>query len=65
MKGKHVFWGIVSLVTAGVLVLFDIFKIEPSFVEGLATRVQIYPVAFFGLLGLTLLYVGLKPLWRS
>ena len=65
MKGKHVFFGIVSLVMAGVLVLFDMVKIEPSLAEGFATRVQIYPVAFFGLLGLTLLYVGLKPLWRS
>jgi hypothetical protein len=65
MKGKHVFFGIVSLVAAGILVLLDVVKIEPSFAESIATRVQIYPAAFLGLLGLVLLYVGLKPLWRS
>ena len=65
MKAKHVFFGIVSLVMAGILALLDVVKIEPSFAQDFATRVQIYPAAFFGLMGLVLLYVGLKPLWRS
>jgi hypothetical protein len=65
MKGKHVFFGIVSLMAAGILVLLDVVKIEPTFAEDFVTRVQIYPAAFLGLLGLVLLYVGLKPLWRS
>jgi len=65
MKVKHVFFGAVSMVMAGVLLALDVVKIEPSFAQSIATRVQIYPAAFFGLLGLVLLYVGLKPLWKS
>ncbi len=65
MKGKHVFFGIVSLGMAGILALLDVVKIEPTFTQSFATRVQIYQAAFFALLGLTLLYVGMKPLWRS
>lgn len=65
MKGKHVFFGVASLVMAGILFALDLVKIETSLAETIATRVQIYPAAIFGLLGLTLLYVGLKPLWRS
>ena len=65
MKRKHVFFGAVSLGMAGILFVLDLVKIETTMAENFATRVQIYPAAFFGMLGLVLLYVGLKPLWRS
>lgn len=65
MKKKQFYSGIVALVLALVLTLLNFTKIETSFGETFLASVKIYPAAFFALLGILLVYLGLKPLWRS
>jgi len=47
------------------LALLDLTKIKVSFSDTSASTMTVYPVAFFALLGLLLIYHGLKPLWRN
>ncbi|MFC2065153.1 hypothetical protein ACFLXB_08685 [Chloroflexota bacterium] len=62
MKRTHFFLGIISLVAAGLLWLVDLTRWETSLGETFLAKVSIYPAAFFGLLGLVLIYWSLKPL---
>ena len=59
MKKGLVISGAVSLVLAVIIFLMDLTKFE--FLVG-ATNVKIYPAAFFGLLGLVLVFRGV---WRQ
>lgn len=64
MNKNQFYSGIVALVLALVLTLLNFTKIEASFGETFLASVKIYPAAFFALLGILLVYLGLKPLWR-
>jgi len=65
MNKKQLYSGVVALALAGILTLVNFTKIETSFGESFLAKVNIYPAAFFALLGILLIYLGLKPLWRS
>jgi hypothetical protein len=65
MKKRQLISGVVSLGLALILTLLNFTKIETSFGETFLANVRIYPAAFFALLGGLLIYLGLKPLWRS
>jgi len=65
MKKKQFYAGIVSLGTASILALFNLGTIKTSFGETFLANVTVYPAAFFALLGLLLIYINLKPLWRN
>ena len=65
MKKKQIYAGFVSLGIAAMLAIFKLTTIKTSFGETFLAKVNIYPVAFFALLGLLLMYIGMKPLWRS
>ena len=59
MKKNLILIGAVSLVLAAIISLIDLAKFE--FLVGFTT-VKIYPAAFFGLLGLVLIFRGV---WRK
>ena len=65
MKTKHLFAGAISLGIAAVLVMLDLTKIKISFSETSLSTMTIYPAAFFTLLGLLMIYNGLRPLWHK
>jgi len=65
MKTKFFYAGSVSLGIAGGLFLLDLTTIKLSFSDTSLSTMSIYPAAFFALLGLLLVYYGLKPLWRN
>jgi len=65
MKRKTIYAGIVSFGIAVVFALLNLTKIETSFNQAFLANISIYPVAFFALLGLVLIYLGMRPLWRS
>jgi hypothetical protein len=65
MNKNRVVSGVVSLGLALILILINFTKIETSFGETFLTTVRIYPAAFFALLGVLLIFLGLKPLRRS
>lgn len=65
MKRKTFYAGIAAIVIAVVLALLNLTRIETSFGETFLANVNIYPAAFFALLGLVLIFLGLKPLLRS
>lgn len=65
MKAKQFYTGTVSLGISIALALLDLTKIKVSFSDTSASTMTVYPVAFFALLGLLLIYHGLKPLWRN
>lgn len=59
MKKNLIILGAVSLILAVVIALLDMFKYE--FLVGITT-IKIYPAAFFGLLGLVLIFRGV---WKT
>jgi len=65
MKKVHFYTGLVSSGIASVLFLLDLTTIRVSFSETSLSTMSVYPAAFFALLGLSLMYHGLKPLWRK
>jgi len=64
MKKIQFYAGLVSLGIAIVLFLLNLTAIKISFSDTTLSTMSIYPVAFFALLGLLLVYHGLNPLWR-
>jgi len=65
MKTKQFYAGVVSLGIAAALALLDLTAIKLSFSDTSVSTMTIYPAAFFALLGLLLMYHGLRPLWRN
>ena len=62
MKRTHFVAGIISLGLAVILWLVDLTKLETSLGDSFLAKVSVYPAAFFGLLGLMLIFWSLKPL---
>ena len=50
---------------AATLALLDLTMIKISLSETSLSTMTMYPAAFFALLGLILMYNGLRPLWKS
>ena len=65
MNTKLFYIGAVSMGIAAAFVLLDLTTIKASFSGTFLAKVNIYPATFFALLGLLLMYNGLKPLWRK
>jgi len=65
MNKKPFYAGIASLAIAACLALLNLTKFETGFGENIPTTIKIYPAAFFALLGLLLLFYGVRPLWRN
>jgi len=65
MKTKLFYAGAVSMGIATAFALLDLTTIKASFSDPFSGSMTIYPAAFFALLGLLLIYHGLKPLWRN
>ena len=65
MKTKLFYAGAISMGIAAALALLDLTTIKMSFSDTSLSTMTIYPAAFFALLGLLLMYNGLKPLWRT
>ena len=65
MNKKPFYAGIASLVIAACLAFLNLTKFETSLDETFLTTINIYPAAFFALLGLMLLFFGVKPLFRN
>jgi len=65
MKTKQFYAGVVSLGIAAALALLDLTTIKLSFSDTSVSTMTVYPAAFFALLGLLLMYYGLRPLWRN
>lgn len=65
MKTKLFYTGAVSLGIAAAFALLDWTTIKVSFSDTSLSTMTAYPAAFFALLGLLLVYHGLKPLWRN
>jgi len=65
MKTKLFYTGVISLGIAAALALLDLTTIKLSFSDTSVSTMTIYPSAFFALLGLLLMYYGLRPLWRN
>lgn len=65
MKTKLFYAGAVSIGMAAALALLNLTTIKMSFSDTSLSTMTIYPAAFFALLGLLLMYYGLRPLWRS
>jgi len=65
MNKRQFFAGIVSLVVAAVFALLNLTQYETKFGESFLANIKIYPAAFFALLGLMLIFWGLKPLLRK
>lgn len=65
MKKIQFYAGSVSLVIAVALFLLGQTMIKVSFSDTSVSTMTIYPAAFFALLGLLLVYHGLRSLWRN
>lgn len=65
MKTNLFYAGAVSLGIAAAFALLDLTAIKASFSDTILAEVNIYPATFFALLGLLLMYFGLRPLWRN
>ena len=65
MKTKLFYTGAVSMGIAAALALLDLTMIKISLSETSLSTMTLYPAAFFALLGLFLMYNGLRPLWRK
>jgi hypothetical protein len=65
MKRMKIIAGFVSLLIAAVLALTSFTRIDLRLSESIPTNINIYPAAFFALLGVMLIFLGLKPLLRS
>ena len=65
MKKRQILAGGVCMMLAAVLMLLDLTFVKTSFGGAVQTNIQIYPAAFFGILGLVLIIRGAGPLWSS
>ena len=65
MKTKLFYAGAISMGIAAVLALLDLTTIKLSLSDTTLSTMTLYPAAFFALLGLLLIYHGLKPLWQK
>ena len=65
MKTKLFYTGVVSMAIAVALALLDLTMIKISFSDTPLSTMTIFPVAFFVILGLLLVYHGLKPFWNK
>jgi len=65
MKIKFFYAGAVSMGIATALALLDLTTIKMSLSDTSVSTMTIFPAAFFALLGLLLIYHGLKPLWQK
>ena len=65
MKTKLFYPGAISMAIAAALMRLDLTKIKISFSETSLSTMTIYPAAFFALLGLLLMYNGLRPFWSK
>ena len=65
MKTKLFYAGAISMGIATALGLLDLTTIKLSFSDISVSTMTIYPAAFFALLGLLLMYYGLRPIWRK
>ena len=65
MNKKQFYVGLVTLGTAITLYSLDLTMIEISFSDTSLSTMTLYPAIFFALLGLSLMYQGLRPLWRK
>ncbi|HSG45177.1 MAG TPA: hypothetical protein VLA72_18690 [Anaerolineales bacterium] len=65
MKEKQFYAGAISLGVSIGLMLLDLTKIKVSFSDTSVSTMTVFPVAFFMLLGMLLIYHSLKPLWRN
>jgi hypothetical protein len=65
MRTKLFYTGAISLVIPAALMMLDLTMIKISLSETSLSTMTIYPAAFFALLGLFLMYNGLRPLWKK
>jgi hypothetical protein len=65
MRTKLFGTGAISMGIAAVLALLNLTMIKISFSDTSLSTMTIYPAAFFALLGLLLMYNGLRPLWQK
>jgi hypothetical protein len=65
MRKTQFIAGFVSLVIAAMLGLAGFTRLDMTLNGSLPTNVHIYPAAFFVLLGVWLIFLGVKPLLRS
>ena len=65
MKVKQFYTVVISLGISIALALLDLTKIKVPFSNTSVSTMTVYPVAFFVLLGLLLIYHSLKPLWQK
>jgi hypothetical protein len=65
MNKKNLIAGSVSIIIALIFTLVRFTKVAMTFNESFLPNIYIYPAAFFAFLGLMLIFLGLKPLWRS
>jgi hypothetical protein len=57
--------GSVSIVIALIFNFASFARLEMTFSQSFLPHVYIYPAAFFALLGVLLIFLGLRTLWRS
>ena len=65
MKTKLLYTGAISIGIAAALAALDLTRIKISFSEPSLSTMTSYPAAFFALLGLLLMYKGLRPSWHK
>ena len=65
MNKKQFYMGLITLGTAITLHSLDLTMIKISFSDTSLSTMTLYPAIFFALLGLSLMYQGLKALWRK
>jgi len=65
MKTKLFYTGAISMGIAAALALLDLTTIKLSLSDTSVSTMTVYTAAFFALLGLLLMYYGLRPLWRN
>ena len=65
MKTKLIYTGAISMGIAAALAFLDLTMIKISLSAVSFSTMTIYPAAFFALLGLLLMYNGLRALWRK
>lgn len=65
MNKKQFYAGIGSVVIAAVFALLNLTIFETKFSETFLASIKIYPAAFFALLGLLLIVMGMTPLLRK
>lgn len=65
MNNKLIYSGIVAWLFAAILAVLNLTRLETVLGEANLVNISVYPAAFFALLGLLLVFLGLKPLLSS